>query len=1140
MAPKRGLDSLLEPFHKRLKASAGLISHSVASDFTILSDEVVLLIFSNLMDFRDLVICSQGPPKSAAARGFKTFLSEMGGGIRPARKGDQAITYEGEAKLGTDRVSAFQVDVQVNNIALAIRPRFSRTALNSSSHVPPSRLSRNWRIGRCIRESIPGGFGDRSTSRHCTFRSQNLVVAGEAIISTFGPDLVITRLDESPHRIHSSQEIACIALDHSTTTNTSPAHHTADTRVACFLIDGSFTVYSVPDSNLARTSVLHSLQSPSRSNANEAREAVYKHPLVITISADSELAIWDVRTPPRPIYRLRSYTSFPPLSLSLSSTANAWKLLVAHCAPVYPSHWLPSASELTLVEEAGRFKVTGSRKTPSLAASTGWIDEQECREMELEWSRKLGRVEIVETDGKFLVVAGVDNVLQIYRIHYKPQFRLSYIGTLNGHTFGVSALKVADGRCVSVGKEGTLRIWDLEAGWTSEVVDAIARPDGNLPNIRGLAFDERRAIAMDACVEEHSTVLFVWTLEVVCLRVTILGFAFRLATFGSSLPYSDSLQTPRSTLVFDSTSGLDHDYTPQTGKNQNAYKIRRALKPPLTGTYAAESIYRWIDQGRIDLEPSYARCISDKVEDEDGNVLRVCIDGKQRLTSIQHFMDGVIPHIDNETKKKYYYKATDRKRTLLPEAIRNDFREKQIVCIEYEHLTNTQEREIFQASLSRVQLGMPLKPAERMAAIAGPWAAFVLEVKSKYLPDLADKETPATGFLKHISVAVDRGSDFLAVAQLIYGLDRSPGRATFSSVDVEKWLKRVDPPSKDFKTRTYGVFSKYLKVVSSWDKPRVAPVEFVMIGVLIGRLLDDPVDLLDQHIQNFRKSMKTAHVDLRLNTKVLKSAYDIIDSTVSTKKGGKRTKGDSDDEDEYRGSPMAKKTKAVPTRLQAAAASSSRVSDSLPRSPSTNTTQRGSSSNTSAGPSSTSMNTRPSSRPISPVKDVNKPSSSSTANMPTETDTKPNLDTLKFLELYKERKRSNSQNGASTPTPSTSVPRGPQGGQDQGVPRQTPTQGGNMMQSSSNLVTPVGTSFTPAPVPGFTSHLASFFNTSQPSLQVQSVQPQPYGFGQPQSVTGMSQQQHLGHPSQFQPHSQQHSQQHSGDPRLQHQNGYRS
>jgi len=175
------------------------------------------------------------------------------------------------------------------------------------------------------------------------------------------------------------------------------------------------------------------------------------------------------------------------------------------------------------------------------------------------------------------------------------------------------------------------------------------------------------------------------------------------------------------------------------------------------------------------------------------------------------------------------------------------------------------------SNLNLKQLGMPLKPAERMAAIAGPWAAFVGELKEEYLPE-------GGGFLKYMTVTVDRGSDFLATAQMVYGLDHPDKRATFSSMDVEKWLNRVDPPSQDVKTRTRAVFDKYLEVVSSWEKTRLAPVEFVMIGVMIGKLLNDPVEVIDQHIQKFRKSMKAAHVDLRLNSKVLKSAYDIIEN----------------------------------------------------------------------------------------------------------------------------------------------------------------------------------------------------------------------------------------------------------------------
>ena len=41
---------------------------------------------------------------------------------------------------------------------------------------------------------------------------------------------------------------------------------------------------------------------------------------------------------------------------------------------------------------------------------------------------------------------------------------MHYSHSLYGHTAGIAALRVADGRCVSVGREGGLWVWDLEAG----------------------------------------------------------------------------------------------------------------------------------------------------------------------------------------------------------------------------------------------------------------------------------------------------------------------------------------------------------------------------------------------------------------------------------------------------------------------------------------------------------------------------------------------------------------------------------------------------------------------------------------------------------------------------------------------------
>ncbi|KAF5334735.1 hypothetical protein D9758_016901 [Tetrapyrgos nigripes] len=111
--------------------------------------------------------------------------------------------------------------------------------------------------------------------------------------------------------------------------------------------------------------------------------------------------------------------------------------------------------------------------------------------------------------------------------------------------------------------------------------------------------------------------------------------------------------------------------------------------------------------------------------DDDGNETKTCIDGKQRLTSIHRFMDGLIPHRDPITNKKFWYKIdpsvdggkkgpTGR---LLPQQYRDSFAGKYIVCVEYTNLTDTDEREIYQ----RVQLGMALTSAEKLHFIANSY-----------------------------------------------------------------------------------------------------------------------------------------------------------------------------------------------------------------------------------------------------------------------------------------------------------------------------------------------------------------------------------------------------------------------------------
>jgi hypothetical protein len=69
----------------------------------------------------------------------------------------------------------------------------------------------------------------------------------------------------------------------------------------------------------------------------------------------------------------------------------------------------------------------------------------------------------------------------------------------------VSALALADGRCVSLGVDGRVWVWDLENGWGTEVASSTSASswsesgEDDPSTLRGtIAFDERRIISAGA------------------------------------------------------------------------------------------------------------------------------------------------------------------------------------------------------------------------------------------------------------------------------------------------------------------------------------------------------------------------------------------------------------------------------------------------------------------------------------------------------------------------------------------------------------------------------------------------------------------------------------------------------------------
>ncbi|KAH9059637.1 hypothetical protein EDB87DRAFT_751505 [Lactarius vividus] len=380
------------------------------------------------------------------------------------------------------------------------------------------------------------------------------------------------------------------------------------------------------------------------------------------------------------------------------------------------------------------------------------------------------------------------------------------------------------------------------------------------------------------------------------------ALAFSLTTLNMS--FSDFYVSDLSDIT--SSSSSEDDAPPAKVKKPSArkprpdqkqpYTITQALRPPRSTSYSVRSLYEQIVDGGINLDPDYQRDVVwaetkqigliDSVirnyyipplifavsTSQDGSETRICIDGKQRLTSIQKFMDGLIPHRDHITAKRYWWKKHGANaKALLPKTLQQAFANKQIVCVEYDGLTSEQEREIFQ----RVQLGVALTPAERMQAISGPWPTFIREIQSQVLGD--------DGFGHSFEWGRARGKDFHGLASIVYLIEQLPAcRIPPTSAAMDKWLTRTTPVVHKLRTGILDTFRVYLVLVREKDyrKPfaqRVSPIEFVMIGVMIYMKRETlSLTQLSHAVEKLRADVRSRERDVRTNGRTTRLLFKFI------------------------------------------------------------------------------------------------------------------------------------------------------------------------------------------------------------------------------------------------------------------------
>jgi len=385
----------------------------------------------------------------------------------------------------------------------------------------------------------------------------------------------------------------------------------------------------------------------------------------------------------------------------------------------------------------------------------------------------------------------------------------------------------------------------------------------------------------------------------------------------------------------------------------SGFSIGDRLNVPQADMYTTKELHALIHEGYIDLNPPYQRDvvwtqakqtqlidsiyrnfyvppIVFAIVEEEGQEIMRCVDGKQRLTSIQKFFDGQIPYRDPNTRKTYWWTFPENYKGLrnrVPESWKQDFERKKVTVVAYHELSEELEREVFQ----RVQMGISLNPAEKLQAISSPRAEWVSLLYHKHIDD-------DNALKKYIDVDIKRGRGFQSVAQLIYCCDGIPQQLSPITKNLDEWLRNGDAPNEKFKSLIDDVLTAF-KYMASDDKynmafkqipSRVAPLEFIFIGVALFVLKNFSYKERALTIFNLRRHVRGKYNDVRNRGDIVKYTWEFIAKLVEEKdtgihlnpatngasKKGKKKRAraeaeEEDDDDEERGASSSKgKTKA--------------------------------------------------------------------------------------------------------------------------------------------------------------------------------------------------------------------------------------
>lgn len=301
--------------------------------------------------------------------------------------------------------------------------------------------------------------------------------------------------------------------------------------------------------------------------------------------------------------------------------------------------------------------------------------------------------------------------------------------------------------------------------------------------------------------------------------------------------------------------------------DNKAYRPRSSLPKPSIQERPISELLALLDNGTLIIDPEYQRDVVWPREKMVGLVdslmddcyvpplifnststptrKLICVDGKQRLSSVKAFIDGTIPCTDTNKRRWYFRTSIDqsgqkqkKRKNILPEHVKLNFLSKPLTYCELADLSLEQEEEIF----SRVQLGVPLSAAEKSRAKSGPWNDLIKLFEVDFKDVLSLSETKR---------AKDYQNILLCFAQILETRDKgahSPSKLQSTWASLDKFIqdkRKLTPANRSHFAKVFTTFKELaaedpqtFKDNDYKQSKNFAAVELVAVAVLISRCED--------------------------------------------------------------------------------------------------------------------------------------------------------------------------------------------------------------------------------------------------------------------------------------------------------------